>query len=173
MSKKILLQKYKNIAGASTSSGELNDRYNIIKDHMTNIKRFNVRGRKMEFQVKQVPENVEPIAWIKEAINEVITYGTKHILPTDKVGITFCGKSFEERGPGWINFRDAAEVKFEDIWEMISKIFQSNSEGMCIKHKYIFLVTIFRYIIIYRVEYRYFLPGDNYCAVTSRSWKSW
>lgn len=105
----------------------------IVNDKSVKVKRFKIRGRNISFKINAIPPHEEPTAWIKNAVNEVVQHTLENVKPTDKIGITFCGKNFEERGPGWINFRDASSLRFKDIWEMISKIFQSNSEGKCAK----------------------------------------
>lgn len=90
-----------------------------------------MKGRKIQFRIRPIPEREEPTSWIKEAVNDMFKHALTGLSPADKVGITFSGKSFAaERGNGWINFQDCANVKFSDIWEMIAKIFQSNSEGL-------------------------------------------
>lgn len=101
----------------------------IEKDYNIYIKRFNVRGRKVEFKIAPIPKNAEPSSWIKTSVEDVIQHVLKGLQPNDQVGITFCGQSFNEKGAGWLNFRDVSTLKVEDVWEMISKIFQSNSEG--------------------------------------------
>jgi hypothetical protein len=48
----------------------------------------------------------------------------------DLIGFTFCGSLFQEMGPGWMNYKPAKEVKFEDIWNLLGFIFQSNANSM-------------------------------------------
>lgn len=106
-----------------------NSSFSIERTYETLIKRFSMRGRKINFKINPVPNNTNPIEWIKSAITSIVQYALSGLEPTDKVGITFCGQSFLERGPAWLSYRDASDVKVTDIWEIISKIFQSNSEG--------------------------------------------
>lgn len=133
MAKKIILNKFFD----SLSENLPLIRYKIESESVTCIKRYNIYGRKTKFTITSVPDNVNPIDWIKGAIHQIIRDVTKEVNPTDKIGITFCGDSFEHRGPAWLNFKFASELKFSDIWDIISKIFQSNSEG-----KYILILLI-------------------------------
>lgn len=106
-------------------------KFTITKDTTRRVKRFNLCGRHTEFQINAPPNDAEPTTWIKSSIEEIVGQTMKELQPNDQVGITFCGESFKERGPGWVNFRPAFTVKVEDIWEMMLKIFQSNSQGIC------------------------------------------
>lgn len=110
----------------------MNSKVDIVQDNTITVKKFRAQGRKVEFKVKPTPSGEDPTSWFKQSIEEVVRFTTENLKPTDKVGIIFHGKSFNERGPGWMSFRNADKVLMEDIWEMISKIFQSNSEGMSI-----------------------------------------
>lgn len=107
-------------------------RFNIVKDHLTVVKKFGIIGRKLEFIIAPIPKDDDPIRWIKNSIEDITQYAIQHINYQDHVGITFCGEnqSFKERGPGWIKFKPITDLKFSDIWDMIVKIFQSNSEGL-------------------------------------------
>ncbi|XP_055918297.1 uncharacterized protein LOC129950379 [Eupeodes corollae] len=120
-----------NSINESSSSSNEEERFEIIDEMVTRIKRFGLNGRKIQFKIKPVPENKEPTSWIREGLNGMFKHALKDLDPLDKVGITFSGKSFStERGSGWINFKDCSAIKFSDIWEMVSRIFQSNSTGL-------------------------------------------
>ncbi|XP_030758042.1 uncharacterized protein LOC115883772 [Sitophilus oryzae] len=67
--------------------------------------------------------------WVKGAVEDILKKGTEGIGPNDQVGFNFCSKDFA-RGDGWINFKTASEVTFDDVWKMISGIYQSNSTGL-------------------------------------------
>lgn len=101
----------------------------IVQDSTRIVRRFNIQGRTMSFTIKPVPSEAEPVSWFKEAIEEIVRLSVEKLLPTDKVGVSFKGDNFSQKGPGYVSFRNAEELKMEDIWEMISKIFQSNSQG--------------------------------------------
>lgn len=88
-------------------------------------------GRKIKFKLNPVPVNQEPTSWVKDGINDIFAHALKNVSPTDKVGVTFSGKNFSvERGSGWLSFRECSKIRASDVWDMISKIFQSNSFGM-------------------------------------------
>ncbi|KAJ8932303.1 hypothetical protein NQ318_013122 [Aromia moschata] len=104
------------------------EKFFIVKEALKKVKRFNLTGRTLEFKINPIPTGKEPVSWIKEAINEVIQRGTEGLAPEDQVGFSFCSKEFK-RGDGWIRFRPAKEVSRDDIWDMISGVYQSNSTG--------------------------------------------
>lgn len=68
------------------------EKYVIVKNTLKKIKKFNLTGRTLEFKLRSVPTNVEPVTWIKNAINEVVEKAVEDLEPTDKVGFTFCSK---------------------------------------------------------------------------------
>ena len=104
-------------------------KYAITTESTKTVRRFNMEGRTVQFRINPVPENVEPIGWVKGAVEEIVTRTTSHLQPQDKVGITFCSSAFE-RGPGYIPFKNAAQLTMDDVWSTISSIHQSNSTGL-------------------------------------------
>lgn len=105
------------------------EKYTIIKDLAKKVRRFNLEGHTLEFKLKPVPEDVEPVGWIREGIKQVIARGTEGLQPGDKVGFSFCSKDFK-RGEGWVAFRPVEEVTYDDVWNVISNVYQSNSAGL-------------------------------------------
>lgn len=101
----------------------------IIKDFNSKVKRFNLTARKLEFKLQPVPQSVEPLEWIKSGIEEIFRFATEELQPKDRVGITFCDTSFK-RGPGWMNFQTAEKISVDDVWDLIHKVYQSNSEAL-------------------------------------------
>ena len=105
------------------------EKFIVTKDFLKKVRRFNLTGRTLEFKLKSVPEKVEPVGWVREAINQVIQKVTEGLQPSDRVGFSFCSKDFN-RGEGWIRFRPAEEISYEDVWNVISNVYQSNSAGL-------------------------------------------
>ena len=105
------------------------EKFLILKDSVKTIKRFNLQGRRIEFKLKSLPDNVEPVRWIKNALTDVILYATSNLSPQDQVGFNFCSKNLE-RGEGWINFKPAEDVDVDDVLKVIQGVFQSNSTGL-------------------------------------------
>ncbi|VEN60245.1 unnamed protein product [Callosobruchus maculatus] len=105
------------------------EKFLMIKDTTKKVHRFGVQGRTLEFKIKPVPNNVDPVSWVKNAISQIVLKGTEDLRPTDQVGFTFCSKDFS-RGQGWVRFRPVSEVTVNDIWELISSVYQSNSTGL-------------------------------------------
>ena len=105
------------------------EKFIIIKDTIKKVKKYNLIGRNLEFKLKSVPEGVEPVGWVRDAINQVVQKATNGLQPSDHVGFSFCSKEFN-RGEGWIRFRPADQINYEDVWDVISSIYQSNSTGL-------------------------------------------
>lgn len=105
------------------------EKFVIIKDILRKVSCFNLTGRMLEFKIKPIPTREEPVAWIRTAINQINEKGTEDLQSNNLVGFTFCSKDFQ-RGEGWLAFREAGKVTFYDIWNVISKIYQSNSSGL-------------------------------------------
>ncbi|KAJ8913135.1 hypothetical protein NQ315_006053 [Exocentrus adspersus] len=101
----------------------------IAKDFVRKVRRFNLTGRTLEFKIKPIPGGTEPVSWIRDAINQVIAKGMEGLHPEDQVAFSFCCKQFS-RGEGWLKFRAARDVTYDDVWKVISDIYQSNSSGL-------------------------------------------
>ncbi|KAK5643501.1 hypothetical protein RI129_007346 [Pyrocoelia pectoralis] len=105
------------------------EKFLIVKDTTSKVRRFNLSGRSLDFKIKTVPEGAEPIQWVKDAIVQLVNKGTEGLAPHDMVGFSFCSKDFKN-GEGWIRFQPASEITIGDIWNTISSIYQSNSKGL-------------------------------------------
>ncbi|KAJ8915407.1 hypothetical protein NQ315_008296 [Exocentrus adspersus] len=105
------------------------EKFVIAKDFVRKVRRFNLTGRTLEFKIKPIPSGSEPVSWIRDAINQVITKGIEGLHPEDQVAFSFCCKQFS-RGEGWLKFRAARDVTYDDVWKVISDIYQSNSSGL-------------------------------------------
>lgn len=80
------------------------------------------------FKINQPPsEDVDIVRWLKEGVEKVVSHIVSGIKPTDKVGFTF--SDVDGAKESHIPFRLGGEITFGDVWEMISKIYQSNSAG--------------------------------------------
>lgn len=106
------------------------NRVEIVSEKISHIKRFNMRGNKTEFRIKKNNGSDDPLKWFKEGIKEIVQYVCNDLEDEDLVGFTFCGSLFKEFGPGWMNFKPAKDVKFNDIWDLLGSIFQSNTESV-------------------------------------------
>ncbi|KAJ8910238.1 hypothetical protein NQ315_002562 [Exocentrus adspersus] len=105
------------------------EKFVIAKDFVRKVRRFNLTGRTLEFKIKPIPGGAEPVSWIRDAINQVIAKGIEGLHPGDQVAFSFCCKQFS-RGEGWLKFRAARDVTYDDVWKVISDIYQSNSSGL-------------------------------------------
>ena len=105
------------------------EKFIIIKDTIKNVRRFNLTGRSLDFKLKPVPPGEEPVSWVRDAIEQVVSRAVDNLLPTDQIGFSICSKDFR-RGEGWIPFNSIEKVSFDDVWDVISSIYQSNSCGL-------------------------------------------
>lgn len=104
-------------------------KYTVLKEHVKTVKKYNAQQNTTEFKINPIPHDEEPVGWIRDAIDQVVTRVTKHLSPEDKVGITFCSEKFQN-GPGYMSFREASKLTLDDVWALISGVFQSNSTGL-------------------------------------------
>ncbi|XP_031342339.1 uncharacterized protein LOC116170237 [Photinus pyralis] len=105
------------------------EKFLIVKDVTHKVRRFNLSGRTLEFKIKPVPKDTEPVHWVRNAISQLVNRSVEDLEPQDMVGFSFCSKDFK-KGEGWLRFRQASEVTINDIWDTISSIYQSNSCGL-------------------------------------------
>lgn len=106
------------------------NRFEIIKQQVTHVKRFNLYGNKIQFKIKRNNASEEPLESFKEGLKDVVKYVSDSVQENDLIGFTFCGEMFKEFGSGWMNFKPAKDVKFNDIWDLLGSIFQSNTESV-------------------------------------------
>lgn len=62
----------------------------IAKDDVRQIKLFGLRGRTIDFKIKEPPKNIDPVSWIKSALSDVVDLTTRELNPRDKIGFSFC-----------------------------------------------------------------------------------
>ncbi|XP_018574786.1 uncharacterized protein LOC108913681 [Anoplophora glabripennis] len=104
-------------------------KFSIVKDTTRMVRNFNLQGRTLEFKIKPVPVGEDPVGWVKEAINQIIQRATENLSSEDQVSFSFCSKDFA-RGDGWVRFRPMEQVTYDDVWNVISSTYQSNSTGL-------------------------------------------
>lgn len=105
------------------------NKFIVVKDTLKKVKRFNVVGRTVEFKIKPVPSDENPEKWIKDAVGQALSHATQQLDPQDYVGVNLCSKDFK-KGDAWVSFRTANQLSVEDIWSLLSKIYQSNGEAL-------------------------------------------
>ncbi|VEN43471.1 unnamed protein product [Callosobruchus maculatus] len=60
------------------------EKFLMIKDTTKKVHRFGVQGRTLEFKIKPVPNNVDPVSWVKNAISQIVLKGAEDLRPTDQ-----------------------------------------------------------------------------------------
>ncbi|KAJ8912817.1 hypothetical protein NQ315_014400 [Exocentrus adspersus] len=109
------------------------EKFVIAKNFVKTVRRFNLVGRILEFKIKSIPDGQEPVSsWQRGergSFNQVIAKRTEGLSPEDQVAFSFCSKDYKE-GDGWVPFRPVIEVTYDNVWKVISSIYQSNSTGL-------------------------------------------
>lgn len=103
------------------------NRFEIISECNTKVRKFNLIGRKICFKIKSLPNNENPLSWVKESVSDVIKYLKSNIDEEAFVGLTFSSNQFKEKKPGYLSFRRLKNLTDEDVWFVLGSIFQSNS----------------------------------------------
>lgn len=80
------------------------------------------------FKIRKPSSNEDALQWIRTAMIQILVHLTMSVTPSDKIGFTFSSESFKMKIPGWMSFRDASQVTFDDVWNVLGSIFQSNTE---------------------------------------------
>ncbi|XP_055840683.1 uncharacterized protein LOC129908299 [Episyrphus balteatus] len=105
---------------------------------------MNLNQRKILFNIKPVPDNFEPISWIKDAINGPFQLAMKDLNSSDNVKIIFrrhCYPEHQAEEDDEIELFNIHDLEEGDAWEKIMKIVQKNWNNMTIEKFYI-IVTI-------------------------------
>lgn len=104
------------------------ERFSVVSSSEVTVKKFNLKGTRVTFKINQQNLFEDPSEHFKKAIKDIVENLVSDVEPRDKIGFTFSGKEYES--PGYLKFQACENLKWEDIFSMISLIFQSNSEGL-------------------------------------------
>ncbi|KAK5638665.1 hypothetical protein RI129_012960 [Pyrocoelia pectoralis] len=104
-------------------------KFEIVSEYEKSVKRYGIKARAIEFKIKEIPAEVDQVTWIKGAMTQIINYICANVSSSDIIGFTFCSKEFS-RGRGYLSFKRADSIYFDDIWDLISGVYQSNSSGL-------------------------------------------
>lgn len=67
--------------------------------------------------------SVNPVKRLKDAMESIITTALDGQTPSDPMGITLCSQDFN-RGEEYISFKTAYTITFNDIWDLVSSVYQ-------------------------------------------------
>lgn len=65
------------------------NKFEVISESNTKIKRLNLTGRRVIFKIKYAPKNPNLFERVKDAINSVVEYITDNVEPENKIGFKF------------------------------------------------------------------------------------
>lgn len=103
--------------------------YTVIEEETRKLKKFNLKKHKLLFKLNPVPQTEDPVSWVKNGIQAIFEKSVEDLNPEDRVGFTFSSND-PQKGDGWIRLQPARNITFNDMWNMLSSIFQSNSSGI-------------------------------------------
>lgn len=119
----------KNILNKFINEKNNNNTFIVTKMTEKRVKKFETKGKYIEFKFVDTPVGENPIKWLEKGVRDVLKFAMKDLDPHDQVGLTFCSQDFKEKGPGWVAFKEASSYKFEDVWAVIYSVFQSNANS--------------------------------------------
>lgn len=103
--------------------------FQIVEDTFKSNTKFNTSRRSVCFRLNNIPDNVDdPEKWVKNGIKDIVKHIVEDVDSEDRVGFAFESEGFS-RGAAHLSFRKASKITFEDVWNLLGKIYQSNSEG--------------------------------------------
>ena len=90
------------------------------------MRRFDVHGRSISFNIREPPAGENPVLWLEESIRDIHAYITTLVPPNALIGVSIRSDRFA-RGPGGLSFRPIENFSYLDLWNLISSISQSNA----------------------------------------------
>lgn len=103
--------------------------FEIVNEHTKTNWKYKLCRRSVCFKLKDIPDHVDdPETWVKKGIQDIVTHIVQDVDSDDKVGFSFGSECFS-KGDAHLSFRKASAITFENVWSLLGKIYQSNSEG--------------------------------------------
>lgn len=113
--------------------------YQITSKNIKTSKKYRICRKTVSFKLNPVPCSVEnPELWVKSVMKKIFNHIMHNTDCNDKLGFTFSSGLFS-KGDAYIPFKQAKDIRFCEIWELLGRIYQSNSEGF---HTETFSVTV-------------------------------
>ena len=103
--------------------------FQILSEFNKTSRKYNISRKGITFKLKDIPANVnDPEKWVKQGIRDILKYILQNTASSDKIGLAFSSGLFS-RGDVYMSFKKAADVCFDDVWELLGKIYQSNADS--------------------------------------------
>lgn len=119
MAAKIFLHRY---------NFESEIRFRIIREVNRTVRPLRLTGRELKFKVNKAPEGVDEADHFRLAIRDIVNFVLSSVDDDDLVGMVFVSSTITQAG--YLTLRKANTVTVDDLWTVISNIFQSNTEGI-------------------------------------------
>lgn len=105
-------------------------KFEILQESETRTEKFSMKRKNILFKLKTVTEAYvsNPVLWIQKSVKALIDYIVREIEPDNRIGFTLSAEELPRQT--YLPFKMARNVTFEDIWHLISSLYQSNIEGL-------------------------------------------
>lgn len=103
--------------------------FQIVSQCSKTSKKYKVSRKSITFKLNDIPDTVQdPEVYIKSGIHNILKHILRDTATNDKIGFTFSSGLFS-KGDVHLSLRKAADIRFDNVWELLSKLYQSNAEG--------------------------------------------
>lgn len=102
--------------------------FEILSDFSKTNAKYRLSRRCISFKLTDIPADVtDTEEWVKSGIRLILSNISTDVDSDDKIGFTFSSANFHK--DAYLSFREARKVTFDDVWGLLGRIYQSNSEG--------------------------------------------
>ncbi|OXU16227.1 hypothetical protein TSAR_005620, partial [Trichomalopsis sarcophagae] len=118
------------------------NRFIIFQNNSHYISKYKLEGRRLILKIKPPPEDgsINPIVWLELVIRDIYAYIISLCNDNDMIGVSVRSLNFA-RGPGGLSLRLVNNFFYNDLWNLISGLAQSN-EDFQIDESFIMTLTL-------------------------------
>lgn len=103
--------------------------FEIVREFTKFNQKYRISRQSVCFKLAKLPSDVtSPELWVRNGIKDIVEHITQNVDPDDRIGFTLSSNLFG-KGDAHIPFRKSKNVTFDDVWELLGQLYQSNSEG--------------------------------------------
>ncbi|XP_031789570.1 uncharacterized protein LOC107981480 isoform X2 [Nasonia vitripennis] len=118
------------------------NRFDIFQQNSHYISKYKIEGRRIVLKIRSPPEDgsIKPIVWLELVIRDIYSYIISLCKENDMIGVSVRSLNFA-RGPGALSLRLVNNFFYNDLWNLISGLAQSN-EDFQIDESFILTLTL-------------------------------
>ncbi|XP_031785061.1 uncharacterized protein LOC116417208 [Nasonia vitripennis] len=118
------------------------NRFDIFQQNSHYISKYKIEGRRIVLKTRSPPKDgsINPIVWLELVIRDIYSYIISLCNENDMTGVSFRSLNFA-RGPGGLSLRLVNNFFYNDLWNLISGLAQSN-EDFQIDESFILTLTL-------------------------------